>query len=55
MGTVSRWKLRGLCRFLHARMLSIRHGGVDDPLAGPCHEFCPAEEQGAVQPERDGN
>jgi len=33
----------------------FRHAGVDGPLAGPCHEFSPAEEQGAVQPERDGN
>jgi len=31
----------------------MRHGGVDDPLAGPCHEFSPAEEQGAVRPERE--
>jgi len=27
----------------------MRHGGVDDPIAGPCHEFSPAEEQGAVR------
>jgi len=31
----------------------MRHGGVDDPIAGLCHEFSPAEEQGAVRPERE--
>lgn len=40
---------RGLCRFLHARMLDpVRHGGVDDPLAGPGREFSPAASERCV-------